>query len=660
MPDVPETPSPLSPPSGMPQDRPSAPEGWRARLARRWERFRAHPAVAYPLAFMERFWALVDRSRRFTVNFIFLILVTVLLYATCASHEPDIPEKGALVLAPQGILVEELAMDPALPFTGGLLPTGQGKETLLRDLTFALDRAAEDDRIEVVVLHLDQFGGAGLSKLQEVGEAIDEFREVSDKKVIAYANSYGQSAYYLAAHADEVYMHPFGQLSLDGYGSYRTYYKRGLDRLEVEWNIFRVGTYKSAVEPYLQDHMSDAAREANLDWMGDLWDAYLADVARARELDVNAVRSFANDFDVKLRASGGDWSQSAVDAGLVDELLYPDELRARLVEMVGEDEKKHTFHQVGHGAFVEHWRGRESSKPRKTPAIAVVVARGTIMDGDQPPGTIGGDSTARLIRKARQDEHVEAIVLRVDSPGGSVFGSEVIRRELEVARNEGLTVVVSMGSVAASGGYWISTASDEIWASPTTITGSIGIFGMFPTFEKPLEEYLGVTVDGVATAPLAAVTPERSLDPRVAAALQLGIEHGYERFLERVAGAREMSRDEVDAIAQGRVWSGLDAKRIGLVDQLGGLDDAIASAATLAEIDDDYRVTYVSKELTFNERLLREVLDEAQVRETLQAGYPASAGPFAELQDILREIAVDLSRFNDPHGIYAFAFVDVD
>lgn len=660
MPDVPETPSPLSPPSGHPGERPAPPEGRWARLMRRWERLRAHPAVAYPLGFMQRGWAFVDRSRRFTVNFIFLVLVVVLLYATCAGDEVEVPDEAALVLAPEGALVEELAMDPSLPFTGGLLPTGPGKETLLRDVTFALDRAAEDDRIQVVVLHLDKFGGAGLSKLQEVGEALDEFREVSDKKVIAYANSYGQSAYYLASRADEVYMHPFGQLSLDGYGGYQTYYKRGLDRLAIEWNIFRVGTYKSAVEPYLQDHMSDAAREANLDWMGDLWDAYLVDVAAARELEVDSVRAFANDFDVKLRASGGDWAQSAVDAGLIDELLYPDELRAKLVGIVGEDEKKHTFHQIGHEAFVEHWRGRESRKPKKTPAVAVVIARGTIMNGVQPPGTIGGESTAKLIRKAREDENVEALVLRVDSPGGSVFGSEVIRRELEVARNEGLTVVVSMSSVAASGGYWISTASDEIWASPTTITGSIGIFGMFPTFEKPLEELLGVTVDGVSTAPLAGVTPERSLDPRVASALQLGIEHGYERFLERVAGAREMSRDDVDAIAQGRVWSGLDAKRIGLVDKLGGLDDAIASAAALADVEDDFRVAYVSKELTFNERLLKEVLDEAHVREQFRAQYPASAGPFAELQAILRDLAVDLSRFDDPHGIYAFAFVDVD
>jgi protease-4 len=403
--------------------------------------------------------------------------------------------------------------------------------------------------------------------------------------------------------------------------------------------------------------------------MGDLWGAYLTDVAAARSMDATKLRDYADNFDVHVRGTSGDLGKLALDFGLVDHVAHRDELRARIVELVGEDTKKHQPHQVSLADYVKHWRARDLvawGKPKQK--IGVVIARGMILDGEQPPGTVGGDSTAALIRKARLDDDVVAIVLRVDSPGGSAFASEIIRRELQLVRDAGKPVVVSMGSVAASGGYWISTSADEIWASPTTITGSIGIFGMFPGLDRMLDRYVGVRVDGVATGPFAdGIRPDRPLDPRVGATIQLEIEKGYRDFLTRVANARGMTVDAVDAVAQGRVWSGSKAKELGLVDALGDLDDAVAAAAKRAEVE-KYRVEVIRKEPGFAEALA-EALAGENVRWSVALPFASAStstspralgGITGELVRRHEEQLRLMSSFNDPNGVYAWAPVPMD
>ncbi|MBL4687901.1 MAG: signal peptide peptidase SppA, partial [Nannocystaceae bacterium] len=477
--------------------------------------------------------------------------------------------------------------------------------------------------------------------------------------IIATADNYSQSSYFLAAQADEVYVHEMGGVTLEGYGRYQMYYGDALGRLEIDFNIFRVGKYKSAVEPFLRNDMSEAARAANLEWMGDLWTSFLTDIGTARELNVETLRDYSLNYDRKIAETDGDSAKAALNAGLVDHAVARDKVRARLIELVGEDTEEHTFNQIAGEEYLAYMRSEKGPENPSSDAVAVIVARGAIADGEQPAGSIGGDSTAALIRQARTDDKVKALVLRVDSGGGSAFASEIIRREFELARAAGKPVVVSMGSVAASGGYWIATASDEIWASPTTITGSIGIFGMFPTFQRPLAKHLGIHVDGVATGPLAGVRSDRALDPRVGQMIQRQIEHGYDEFLARVSEARDMTREEVDLIAQGRVWSGQDAHAHGLVDELGGLSQAIASAAAKADLGENYRVQYVAKELDFKDQLLHSLAGNAEVQQAVRA-FAGQGIVFAPLVRFLEEQIMVVSAFNDPNGVYAYAFIDVD
>jgi protease-4 len=607
---------------------------------------------------LKRAWTISNAIRVAVFNLIFIAIVVALVVWLFRNDGPEFADDNALVIRLEGTLVDQLSGNgPSVP---ALLTGGPGEETLLRDVVETIERGAEDDRIDVLVLDLAKLRSAGVSKLQELGAALTAFRG-KGKKVIATADSYSQAAYYLAAHSDEIYMHQMGQVSIIGLGRYNTYFKDALDRFEVQWHVFRVGKYKSAVEPYLRNDMSAEAREADLEWMGDLWGAYIADVSAARGIEPAALLDYAERYDDHIVRAGGDSAAAAVALGLVDKIGGRDAVRDRLIELVGEDERKHDFHRVDGNEYLDFAR-IESPRPLIGKKVAVIVARGAIMDGEHPPGTIGGDSTAELIRKARQDEDVAALVLRVDSGGGSAFASEIIRREFELARADGKPVVVSMGSVAASGGYWISTASDEIWASPTTITGSIGIFGMFPDFHKTLANNVGVHSDGVGTTKFADVSPQRSLDPAVARAIQSQIEHGYQEFLARVAAARNMTPEQVDVIAQGRVWSGTDAHAVGLVDQLGGLSDAIASAAARAELGESYQVEYVDRELGLPQRIAKELLDaEAEHEAVLPAVLPSLAGtPYAKVLRELDEHARVLASFNDPHGIYAYALVDVD
>ncbi len=613
------------------------------------------------LRFAGAVWRGVDLASRLVLALL-VIAVVVALAMLLRGQPPEVPDGAALVVAPSGVLVEELSGDPTDRALDEL--TGQAvAETLWRDLDDAIRAAAGDDRIRVLVLDLDGMVGGGLEKLQALGAAIDEFKQ-SEKPVIASADFYGRDAYYLASAADEIYLNPEGAAVLDGYGRYRTYYKEGIDRLEIDWNVFRVGEYKSAVEPFLRNDMSPEARQANREWLGDLWSSWTADVSAARGMTLAELGAVIDGFVMRVAEADGDLAQAALAARLVDHLASRDQVRDRLIELVGEDEETHSFHQVGHRAYLAALGDDRRRRPVEGNGVAVVIAKGTILDGSQPPGAIGGDSTAALVRDARHDDANKAIVLRVDSGGGSAFASEVIRRELELAREAGKKVVVSMGTVAASGGYWISTASDEIWASPTTITGSIGIFGMLPTFQKPMQKYLGWRVDGVGTNWLAgALRVDRALDPGLAEMIQLMIEDGYRDFLERVAEARDSTPEQIDQIARGRVWSGANALELGLVDHLGGLDEAVASAARLAELGENYAVRYVQRQPGFGERLLRNLLSRAGGRLAPEL-RPARRGHAAPVRDslleLLRREAETLAALNDPSGVYALCFCAVE
>jgi protease-4 len=614
------------------------------------------------LALLRAFWRALDFARRLFVNVIFLLLLVIIAGALLSSDKPIVPSGVALVVAPGGRLVEERSGDPVDRAIGKSFQDDE-PEAVLRDLVDAIDTARDDDRIEALVLDLGGLWSGSLPKLQEVAGAVDRFRQ-SGKPVIAYGGGYSQEQYLIAAHADEVLMDPMGLVLLEGYGSWQLYYKEAIDKLGVNWNVFRVGEYKSYVEPFTRTDMSPEARLANREWLDALWQAYQADVVAARELEPDAIGRYVANYAGEAVAKNGDLAAIAVEARLVDKLMTREEARQRVAEIVGEDDDSHSFEQVGVAEYLNGIRAERSLKPGPSDAIAVIVAAGDINDGDRPPGSVGGDSTSRLVRDARFDDSVKAIVLRIDSPGGSQFASEQIRRELALARADGKPVIVSMSGVAASGGYWIALAADEVWASPSTVTGSIGIFGMFPTFEATLGK-IGVRSDGVGTTPYAdALRIDRPMRDEVKAVFQSSIEHGYAEFIGAVAEARDLPVEKVDELARGRVWIGSKAQELGLVDNLGGFNDAVAAAATAAGLEaGDYKLEWTKRELSFGERLLIDMFGRDATRAVARTLAPEVFLPqavlprIAALSGIERELKA-LASFNDPAGRYAYCFCE--
>jgi protease-4 len=608
--------------------------------------------------FLGGVWRAVDTGRRVAVNLLFLVIAILVVAALLPDRGPEVPDTAVLVVAPRGRLVEQLTGDPLQRAVNGLFGI-EPPETLLKDVVDGIEAARNDDRIQAMLLDLNRFGGASLSKLQEVRAAILDFK-ATGKTVIAAADFLGQSGYHLATGADEIFVRRDGGMMLEGYGSYRTYFKDGIDRLGVDVHVFKAGEYKSYPEPYERDSMSDEAKAASLELLGDLWQSYLDDVASARGLTVEVLSELIENADEYAVRAGGDAAKAALDAGLIDHIGPRDWVRDRMVELVGEDEDTHTFHQIGLDAYLETLGENRFGAEAKGDLVGVLVARGEILFGSQPPGTVGGRSTSKLVRTARHDDDIKALVIRVDSPGGISLAAEEIRREIELVREAGKPVVVSMGGVAASGGYHISMASDEIWCSPNTVTGSIGVFAMFPTFQRPMEEFLGMRVDGVGTTPFAdALRLDRELSERVRRLIQSNVEFGYWQFVEDVAGGRGMTAEEVDAIARGRVWSGRDALDLGLVDKLGTLDDAIASAAALADLGDDFEVKYIEQGLDPDEQLLVGLLGFAGRFVHLDADRLPTP-PRLEALTFLERQATVLSRFNDPSVLYEYAFWEVD
>jgi protease IV len=592
--------------------------------------------------------SVLDGLRRWTLNLLFLFFISMMVYLLVLEAPLELPERAVLVLAPEGQVVEE--------YTGveGLAQLGVGglpAETRLIDLIDAVDRARKDPRITEMLLRLHGMEHIGISKTLELAEAIARFRE-SGKKVVAVADYYDQDKYLLAIQADEVYIEPMGGVGLEGFSVMRNYVREAMDRLKIDFHVFRVGTFKSALEPFMRQDMSSAAREANRGWLDPLWDLYRRTVIERRQISAAQFDEFSNQIDKVLIERGGDAEQAALDYGLVDGVLSRPQLRARFAADVGVDRDGY-FNQVHFLDYLYVQRALEL--PRGPGGIGIIMASGNIVDGESPAGTIGGDSLARLIRQAARDEAIKAVVLRIDSGGGSAMASEVIRQELETLQAAGKPLIVSMGSVAASGGYWIASGADQVWATPATLTGSIGIFGAFPTFDKLLDS-VGINTDGVGTTEIAgALRIDRPLSPVLERAMQAGIENGYQRFLGIVAEGREKSLDEVAKVAEGRVWTGMDALEFGLVDRLGGLRDAIAAAAELAGLSSK-RATILRLPLSPEEELMEFLIGRGQI---IAAKLPllATSGPVGQVGAWLsaqRNALQQLQSLNDPQGVYAY------
>ena len=595
-------------------------------------------------------WAGLDGLRK-VLHLILLLVLFGGLWAAFSHSIPFVPDGAALVVAPQGPIVEQLTGDPierTLADTLRQAPT----QTLLRDLVEAIRAARDDARIKALYLDLGGMAGAGVPKLAEIASAVNYFRE-SKKPVIAFSDFYDQSQYYIAAHADEIYLDPQGVAFIDGFANYGLFVKDAIDKLAIDWNVFRVGEYKSATEMFSRNDMSPAEREESLAWLNALWGTYKTDVARARKFEPERLQVYADDSVAALKRAGGDLAKMALDAGLVTALKGRTDVEERLAEITGTNGEDEAYVGVDHWAYLANLHSQRALELESRRKVGVIVASGEILPGEHPPGIVGGDTLALQLRDAREDEHIRAVVLRIDSPGGSVFASEVIRREIAELREAGKPVVASMSSLAASGGYYIAMDADRIVASPATLTGSIGIFAIFPTFQRSLDK-LGVHVDGVGTTMLSGdFRLDRTLGEASREIVQQSLEYEYRQFVSRVAQARKKDVEAIDAVARGRVWAGSDALRHGLVDKLGGYDDAVRLAAELAKLGDDYDVEVVETHVGIGEALgLR---FRAAVARIVAPLLPVSALPrLPEALAPLVAYSQRLAQLKDPRRLYNY------
>ncbi|EBY7062810.1 signal peptide peptidase SppA [Salmonella enterica subsp. enterica serovar Newport] len=595
-------------------------------------------------------WRVLNFVREMVLNlfFIFLVLVGVGIWIQIGNgSNSEQTARGALLLDISGVIVDKPSTNHRLGALGRQLfgaSSDRLQENPLFDIVNAIRQAKDDRNITGIVLDLKNFTGADQPSMRYIGKALREFRD-SGKPVFAVGENYSQGQYYLASFANKIWLSPQGQVDLHGFATNGLYYKTLLDKLKVSTHVFRVGTYKSAVEPFIRDDMSPAAREADSRWIGELWQNYLHTVSANRQISPQQLFPGAQAIIDGLTSVGGDTAKYALDHKLVDALASSADVEKALTKQFGWSKTENNYRAISYYDY-----------SLKTPAdtggtIAVIFANGAIMDGEETPGNVGGDTTASQIRDARLDPKVKAIVLRVNSPGGSVNASEVIRAELAAARAAGKPVVVSMGGMAASGGYWISTPANYIVASPSTLTGSIGIFGVINTVENSLSS-IGVHSDGVSTSPLADISMTKALSPEVQQMMQLSIEYGYKRFITLVADARKRTPEQIDKIAQGHVWTGEDAKANGLVDSLGDFDDAVAKAAELAKLK-QWHLDYYQDEPTVLDMVMDSMTGSvrAMLPEAIQAMLPA---PLVSAANTVKAEGDKLAAFNDPQNRYAF------
>ena len=591
-------------------------------------------------------WRGLTRVRLATSNILFLALIAFIYFVYIGGAPEPLPEKAALLLNISGTVVDQKSeINPLQALLAA--PSPENHEVLLRDIIEAIDYAAADPSINSLVMELDSLERLGISKTQEIVDALQNFRE-SGKPMVAIGDYYTQDQYLLASHADTVIAHPLGGVALEGYSSYQNYFRAALKKISVNVHVFRAGDHKSAVEPFMRDDMSPAQKVLTSRWLNQLWGQYTTIVEAQRTLKPGTVDNYIDNFAQRLKDQGGDAAQTALQSGLVDRLLTRSEGNDFLVELVGASDDDGLYEAVVFERYVARKRPM-SLGTSDSDRVAVITAEGTIMPGQQPPGSIGGDSLAQLIRGAVEADGVKAIVLRVNSGGGSMFASEIIREQVVYARNMGLPVVVSMGAVAASGGYYIAADADEIWATPSTITGSIGVFAAFPTFEELLQR-LGISTDGVGTTDLAgSMRADRPLNPQLVDALNSGVQFAYKSFVGIVAQGRDMSVAEVDPLAEGRVWSAADALKTGLVDNLGSLQDAIAAAAAIADLE-SYEVQYVERPLSPRDMVLKQLANSVGslnvfTRSATSAALSGLLGP-------MQEVAKELGSMQDPGHLY--------
>jgi len=582
-------------------------------------------------------------------NLVFLLVLLIVFGALIGTPSVVVQPGSALLLDPAGIIVEqETYTDPVTLLTNRSAGLGDNGEVLLQDLLDAINAARDDERITSMLLMTDWMQGAGLTQLFDLGDAIDSFRS-SGKKVYALGSGFDQGQYLLASQADQVLMHDFGQVGLEGFGVWQNYFQNALTKLGVNVHIFRVGDYKSAVEPYSRNDMSSESRANYTRLLGDLWRNYVSRIEMNRSLAAGTVDDYINQFDAHLAEYRGNTADLALALNLVDRI----DSRPAMLEYLKQEIGTNRDDELNTVDFSDYLHANPPAIQESIDRIAVIVAEGEIVDGEAPQGTIGGETLSALIRDTTSDDDIKALVLRINSPGGSAFASELVRAELAAFKASGRPLIVSMGDTAASGGYWIASVADQIWANAGTLTGSIGIFGMMFTLEESFTK-LGVSADGVGTTAMSGYAALGRALPEVASrSLQLQIENGYERFITLVAEARDLDPAQVNAIAQGQVWSGQAAFDNGLVDKLGNLQGAIDAAASLAGVD-DYRIEWEQPLMSPYEQFLKQLMEHSGVKSLVQPLAQGLLQP-SPVQQVLREMEQELDwmlRANDPQHAY--------
>lgn len=600
-------------------------------------------------------WKIINGTRKVILNLVFFLILAVFLVSLFSGEDPiEVPENGILVLNPNGMLVEEKTwVDPFSQFLNEAMGSSDDiPEVLLSDVVDSIEKAKTDERIGALYLNLQNLYPSGLNKLQVVAEALDDFR-TSGKPIISNADYYDQHQYYLAAHADQLYLNPMGGVVFEGLDYTQLYFKDLLDKLKVQPQVFKVGKFKAAVEPFIRNDMSDEAREANEFLYSALWDNFRTDVAAARNINPLVTSGKIDDYMSAFNSANGDMAKMALETNMVDALRTRTEVRNELINLAGYDKEEDTFRHITYDNYLAtEMEVPETLQPTDRSQIAVVVARGQIVNGSQKAGMIGGDSTAKLIREARNNKQTKAIVLRIDSPGGSAFASEIIRQEILQAKEAGIPVVASMSTVAASGGYWIAADADKIVAAPTTITGSIGVFGLLMTLEDSFAA-IGIHSDTVSTTEISSLNPLEEMTDYQKNLVQSSVEATYADFLTIVSNARNMSRDDVHEVAQGRIWTGKQAMERGLVDQLGNFDDSVNVAAQLAAID-DYDVKVIQQELSSKEQFFADLFNStSDYIPTPSVGNEAKHWLMGTLNKVKTETAV-LQNFDDPKNVYSY------
>ena len=594
-----------------------------------------------PVKFALGLWYFINGSRKVFLNLLFLLFLYLVYVAVLAPSETyRLKSNTTLVVRPYGNIVEQYTSTPL----DRALQEAMGQdraETRLRDMLEAIHRAAGDSDISRLVIDPSYMWGIGLASLKDLGHAVDAFRSTG-KPVIALADNMGQHQYYLASLADEIWLNPNGVVWIDGYSRYRHYYREGLEKLQVEINLFRVGEYKSAMEPFIRDDMSPAAEAAGKFWLSSLWQQYLEGVSQHRGIPVDRLQNAIDDLPNRIEAVDGDFARYALELGLVDRLMTAPESRQELARRGTADKAGDSYRAVDMQDYLDITEAQQKSSSAKR--IVVIVAEGEIVNGRHPSGRIGSISTSEQLRRAARDDGVAAVVLRINSPGGNAFASEVLRLELEQVREAGKKVVVSMGNVAASGGYWMALAADEVWASPATITGSIGVFGMLPTFASTLAK-IGVHTDGFGTTNIAGkIRLDRSLDPDMARIFQSSTQRIYDQFIQLVSVARDIANlDDVDKVAQGRVWSGEQALERGLIDKTGTFQEAIKASARIAGLGDDYRVDWLEPKRSALDEFFMEFMTGAIVKLNLSVSTPVNL-PVSWLQSMLNDLQFIASK----------------